>query len=237
LSAFLRGQFTRSATAATALRGSSISTRLQAGRITCGTIDSQSTAGTTITLPDTGTYRIEVAGTWNNNSWGPVDAEYASYLGTYYDGFDHASTGIMLGADFGDLQVNNTFVNWGAYNTGHVYSTTTAATDLSTNLRIFDGDGNTQTLMPSWYGDNSGTLNYTITYVGPQRARHPLRRAIVPVAQDKRGRVASPPFVRAGAPPDETAVPAVDTRPPDLEGRSVRRQRRGRARSPSGTGG
>ncbi len=32
------------------------------------------------------------------------------------------------------------------------------------NLAVFDGDA---TKDASWYADNSGTLNYTITYVGP----------------------------------------------------------------------
>ena len=34
------------------------------------------------------------------------------------------------------------------------------------NLAVFDGDSNTNTKEASWYGDNSGSLNYTITYLG-----------------------------------------------------------------------
>ena len=34
------------------------------------------------------------------------------------------------------------------------------------NLAVFDGDGNTNTKDAGWYGDNSGSLNYTITYLG-----------------------------------------------------------------------
>ena len=48
----------------------------------------------------------------------------------------------------------------------HAYSY--AATGLSgaVNLAVFDGDSNTNTKDAGWYGDNSGSLNYTITYVG-----------------------------------------------------------------------
>ncbi len=133
-----------------------------------GTIPSTTPDGTTITLPDVGTYRIDVSGTWYNNSWGYVDAEYAQYLGTWYDGFDHnPPTPYALGPGFGDVQIDSAFVDWGAYNINHVYSLSTAFTGLSTNLRIFDGDSNTNTVMPAWYGDNTGSLNYTITYLGP----------------------------------------------------------------------
>jgi hypothetical protein len=34
-------------------------------------------------------------------------------------------------------------------------------------LRIFDGDSNTGITNAPWYGDNTGTLSYAITYVGP----------------------------------------------------------------------
>ena len=64
------------------------------------------------------------------------------------------------------MQVNGSFVNWGAFNANHAYSLTTALTNTSVNLAVFDGDSNTGTKDAGWYGDNSGSLNYTITYLG-----------------------------------------------------------------------
>ena len=49
----------------------------------------------------------------------------------------------------------------------HAYSAATAPfTGTSVNLAVFDGDSNTNTKDAGWYGDNSGSLSYTITYVG-----------------------------------------------------------------------
>ncbi len=133
---------------------------------TSGTINSASPTGTDVVLPQAGTYRIDVWGTWYNNSWGNVDAEYVQYQGVWYDGFNFA--GYSLGEGFGDVQVNNAFVNWGAYTDTHAYS---LAMSLSgtVNLAVFDGDS---TVSPpaknaSWYGDHTGSLNFWITYVGP----------------------------------------------------------------------
>ena len=80
------------------------------------------------------------------------------------DGYDIAP--YLLGEGFGDVQVNGGFVGWGAYNMNHAYSLTTALTGTSVNLAVFDGDSTTNTKDAGWYGDNSGSLNYTITYVG-----------------------------------------------------------------------
>jgi hypothetical protein len=131
-----------------------------------GTIDSTSMAGTTTSVPVDGTYRIDVSGTWVNTPYGPVDAEYTSLdnWATHEDGFNHAP--YLLGAGFGDVQVNGQFVDWGAYSATHTYSLTTALVAGSVHLGIFDGDSTIPMQMP-WYGDNSGTLNYEITYVGP----------------------------------------------------------------------
>ena len=83
---------------------------------------------------------------------------------TTFDGYDR--NGFLLGEGFGDVQVNGGFVGWGASSSSHAYSY--AATGLSgaVNLAVFDGDSSTVTKDAGWYGDNSGSLNYTITYVG-----------------------------------------------------------------------
>lgn len=134
-----------------------------------GEVSAEGPTGTTVNLPDSGQYRIDVSGTWHNDSWGDVDAEYAQYLGQWYDGFDHASTGYMLGPNFGDLKVNGQFVTWGAFNPAHTYSLymTLPGPTLDLGLSIFDGSGNGTVLQPTWYGDNFGHLDFTITYVAP----------------------------------------------------------------------
>ena len=133
---------------------------------TSGTIGSASLTGTDVALPQAGTYRIDVWGTWHNNSWGDVDAEYVQYQGTWYDGFDFA--GYSLGEGFGDVQVNNAFVNWGAYTSTHAYSLQMSLSG-TVNLAVFDGDSTATppTKNASWYSDNTGSLSFWITYVGP----------------------------------------------------------------------
>jgi len=132
--------------------------------VSSGTVDSHDPAGTRVSLPTSGHYRISVSGTWTNSSFGPVDAEYTSIDNwvTQEDGFD--VLGFNLGPDFGDLTVGGQFMGWGAYNTGHAYSTTAALSAGSLNLAVFDGQNDVPD--PSWYSDNSGSLSYTITYLG-----------------------------------------------------------------------
>ena len=135
---------------------------------TTGTIDPKVMDGTNVALPKAGTYRIDVSGTWTNGPWGWVDAEYTDNgNGGFADGFNR--DGYTLGAGFGDLRVNNTDVNWGAFDPSPSHSYTLAMPLSGTaNLAIFDGNSITNTKGDaSWYGDNSGSLNYTITYVGP----------------------------------------------------------------------
>ena len=71
----------------------------------------------------------------------------------------------FLGEGFGDVQVNGNFVDWGDFNASHAYSLSTTLSG-SVNLAVFDGDSNTNIKEAGWYGDNSGSLNYTITYLG-----------------------------------------------------------------------
>lgn len=130
-----------------------------------GSVDSASTSGTTVTLPVAGTYRIDVMGTWTNDGWGWLDAEYTDNgAGGYANGFDR--NGYLLGEGFGDLQVNGQFVDWGAYSSVHVY---TLAMPLAgtVKLAVFDGNSNPPAAVMPWYGDNSGSLTYAITYLGP----------------------------------------------------------------------
>ena len=64
------------------------------------------------------------------------------------------------------MQVNGAFVNWGAFSASHAYSLSTTLSG-PVNLAVFDGDSTTNIKGGAdWYGDNSGSLNYTITYLG-----------------------------------------------------------------------
>jgi hypothetical protein len=135
--------------------------------VASGTIDSSASDGATADLAGlTGQFRINVSGTYTNGGNNVADAEYTSTDNwtTSMQGYD--INPYFLGEGFGDVQVNGGFVNWGAYDgTGHAYSLTGAQSG-SVNLAVFDGDSNTNTKTPGWYGDNTGSLSYTITYLG-----------------------------------------------------------------------
>jgi hypothetical protein len=142
--------------------------------VATGTVDSSSPSGISAAATLAGKYRIDVRGTWDNTSHGLVDAEFdngdnghspADFTATTErDGWDG------LGADFGDLLVNGSAVNWGAYNDAHAYSYTLngVSAGSSIGLRVFDGDASSGLLVDDagWYRDNAGSLQYTITYLG-----------------------------------------------------------------------
>jgi len=125
--------------------------------VATGTIDASSPTGTVAKLPFPASYRIDVAGTWTNTGSNWLDAEYSGTATGYRDGWEG------LGADFGDTQIDGTFVNWGAFNPAHGYSYT-GSYSRSVALGVFVGVSGTK--MPAWYADNSGSLSYTIRYVG-----------------------------------------------------------------------
>jgi hypothetical protein len=132
--------------------------------VASGTVDSHDPAGTLVSLPLDGHYRIDVFGVWTNGPWGPVDAEYTSTDNwiTYQDGFNAPwNSG---SANYGDLMIGGQFVDWGPYGPNHAYSYTAALPAGSLNLAVLDGPNGVA--LPSWYGDNSGFLNYTISYLG-----------------------------------------------------------------------
>jgi hypothetical protein len=138
-------------------------------QVASGTIDSAVLNGSTATLP-TGLagkhFRIDVSGTYTNSNLNVADAEYTSIDGfaTHQDGYDTFPW--FLGEGFGDVQVNGSFVNWGGFSgLVHAYSLSTILSG-SVNLAVFDGDSATNVKDAGWYGDNVGTLNYTVTYLG-----------------------------------------------------------------------
>jgi hypothetical protein len=141
-------------------------------QVASGTIDSAALNGSTATLPtglDGKQFRINVSGTYANSNLNVADAEYTNTSidnwVTHQDGYDIDPW--FLGAGFGDVQVNGSFVNWGAFSASHEYGLSTTLNGF-VNLAVFDGDSDTDpnTKDPAWYGDNVGTLNYTVTYLG-----------------------------------------------------------------------
>ena len=126
-----------------------------------GSIDSASTTGTTVTLPVEGHYKIDVSGTWDNGIWYGVDAEYVEQTlgGVWAQGWPGYPT-----VDFGDLQVNGQFVDWGAYDSAHTYSLMGSFAAGPLTLSVWDRWAD---LVTDGQSDNVGELDYTITYVGP----------------------------------------------------------------------
>ena len=106
-----------------------------------------------------------MTGTYINSNRNVADAEYTSIDNwtTPQQGYDVDP--FFLGEGFGDVQVDGNFVNWGAFSASHAYGLFTTLGG-PVNLAVFDGDTNTNTKDLGWYGDNSGSLNYTITYLG-----------------------------------------------------------------------
>jgi hypothetical protein len=130
-----------------------------------GTIDSASaTATATEAAPLAGQYEVCVRGTWMNRGTDLVDAEYVSQDNwtTFSDGLPPSDPlSAALGPNWGDVQVNGQFIDWGAYNTDHKYcSVVTLAQGATLSLQVFDGTD------PAGYADNAGTLDYKLTYLG-----------------------------------------------------------------------
>jgi hypothetical protein len=112
-------------------------------------------------------YLLVPSGTWQNSGLNVADSAYASLDSwtTYMEGYD--ITPYLLGQNEFKLQVNNSFVNWGSYNSGHSYSYQYTGTGAPVSLGVFDGDSNTNTPNPGWYGDNSGSLSVAIYPCNP----------------------------------------------------------------------
>jgi hypothetical protein len=147
------------------------------------TVNSANPGGTNshITLETDKQYKFVVTGGyWRNTGGTPYqlcDAEYTTYenenWNPYHDGCLGYTSGWLagwtsLGANFGDLQVNGQFVDWGPFNANHEYTLVFGAgTGSKVNFRIFDGYGETGVQVLSWYSDNSGCLTVKIyMYVG-----------------------------------------------------------------------
>ncbi len=107
-------------------------------------------------------YLFDSTGTWQNDSINVADTAFASTdnWATHFQGYD--MNGTLLGPGEFQLQVNGAFVNWGPFSSSHEYTYLYTGTGSAVNLGVFDGNSNTNTKNPSWYGDNVGTLSVKI---------------------------------------------------------------------------
>lgn len=120
-------------------------------------------ADSNIALDDEEDYTLNVSGTWTNRPGEIVDTAWTTMDG-WVTQLDAPDGGYP--ADLLELQVGQQFQEWGTYDANHEYQLVgySPATDGAVNFRIFDGDANTNTLNPGWYGDNVGSL--TVEIVG-----------------------------------------------------------------------
>ncbi len=102
----------------------------------------------TNTLLDGWSYRIEASGTYSAGGPYQADAEYSTNNGwtTWPDsvpGYEGYGEGLL------ELKVDGSFVEWGAYNSGHVYTIDYVGTGSTVSFQIYDLGGGT---------NNSGSL-------------------------------------------------------------------------------
>ena len=132
-----------------------------------GTVAANDPDGTTVTLPDAaaGIYLIQVSGFWLNTPHGEVDAQYNNGDNGVQNGsWTFVQKGWpSIAPDWGRVLVNGSDVEWGAYTSAHTYSIVMPLAGSATlQMGVNDGPGPL-----SWYSDNTGSLNYTITYLQP----------------------------------------------------------------------
>ena len=94
-------------------------------------------------------YKFKVIGTWTNRSFESVDAEYAS-PGNWTIHSDGPGLSGTWDIRLLDLQVNDKFVEWGVYDSGHTYYQVFVGTGNIVNFRVFDGDPGTNTPNSGW---------------------------------------------------------------------------------------
>ena len=106
------------------------------------------------------TYLLVSAGTWQNGGINVADTAYASVDSwtTHMKGYNIPP--YYLGSGEFQMQVDGSFVNWGAYQPTHQYAYLYAGAGHPLGLMVFDGDSTAATPVPnaSWYGDNTGSL-------------------------------------------------------------------------------
>jgi hypothetical protein len=139
--------------------------------IATGNLDVDTIDGTTTSvIPLSGKYSVCITGVYDTHLL-YADAKYVSWDQFQTAGTDAVSGGgwDFLGAQYGEVQVNGEFVDWGPYNTSHTYCHVIASTGNSFNLRVFDATEGTppEQFQAWWWEDNTNiNMRYMITYFG-----------------------------------------------------------------------
>jgi hypothetical protein len=122
-------------------------------------LDSANKSGLNVQTKDGYTYAVTVKGTWTNRTGEVVDAECTN---TQSGVWANAVNG-GYSTDTLDTQINQKFVDWGTCDaTNHTYTHWVSGDGGKMNLRVFDGDANTNTQYDGWYDDNVGVLDVTV---------------------------------------------------------------------------
>lgn len=124
------------------------------------TLNSNAISGINIATKKDYSYKITISGTWANRAGEVVDAECTSWQTA-------AWTNAVNGGyspDLLDVQINKEFVNWGdCDDTEHTYTQWAAGDGKALNLRVFDGNTETNSQTPAWFNDNQGIMIVTVT--------------------------------------------------------------------------
>lgn len=105
------------------------------------------------------TYVATAVGTYANGGLNDADAEFTSLSTPRWDTNQQGYPG--FDDNIFDLQVDGQFVNWGDYNSSHIYTYAfTQGSAAPVNFRVFDGTAGVPN--EGWYGDNSGNLSVTV---------------------------------------------------------------------------
>ncbi len=96
-------------------------------------------------------YWIEVQGDWDDGTAHKVDASY-----TTTDDWTTWDEGPSPDARNLETQINDRFVEWGPYNSGHNYSYWIVGDGNPINMRVFEGVPATNTPYTAGYADNTG---------------------------------------------------------------------------------
>lgn len=123
------------------------------------TLDSANMDGIDIPTMNGKWQMVTISGMWSNRGGEFVDAECTSFSGSpwvnaVFGGYS---------SDLLDVQVNEDFISWGQCDAdNHTYSTWVMGDGSPMNLRVFDGDTNTNTQIPGWFGDNEGSFSVMV---------------------------------------------------------------------------
>ena len=123
------------------------------------TLNSNDMSGIDVATKKGNMYKVTVSGTWTNRPTEVVDAECTSIGGGSW--VNLVSGGYS--PDLLDVQVNEDFVDWGPCDSvEHTYTTWVNGDGKPINLRVFDGDVDSNTQTPDWFDDNNGSLNISV---------------------------------------------------------------------------